>query len=80
MPQYAISTHATMPDLTNYMTTQEAADKLGYHVIHVRNMLREKKLEGKKVGNMWFVYTPSVDEYLRRTAGMEKHDPRRGKE
>ncbi len=39
-----------MPDLTDYVTTQEAADKLGYHVDHVRRMLREKDLQGQKAG------------------------------
>ena len=69
-----------MPDLANYMTTNEAADALGYHVIYVRQMLRDEKIKGQKVGNMWFVYKPSVKEFLEKTAGMEKHDPRRGQE
>jgi excisionase family DNA binding protein len=67
-----------MPDLTNYMTTQEAAQELGYHIDHVRRMLREGDLQGQKVGNMWFVYKPSVDEYIQKNAGLDKFDPRRG--
>jgi len=69
-----------MPDLTDYMTTQEAAEKLGYHVDHVRRMLREGDLKGQKVGNMWFVFEPSVKEYIENNAGLEKFDPRRGNE
>ena len=70
----------TMPDLTDYMTTQEAADRLGYHVDHVRRMLREEDLQGQKVGYMWFVLNQSVNEYLEKTAGLEKFDPRRSNE
>jgi excisionase family DNA binding protein len=76
-----LSTHPLdMPDLTDYMTTQEAAEQLGYHVEHVRRMLREGDLKGKKVGYMWFIHKPSVDEYLDKTVGLEKFDPRRGNE
>ncbi len=76
----SLSPIETMPDLADYMTTQEAAEKLGYHVVHVRRMIREGDLKGQKVGNMWFVHTPSVEEYLEKTAGLEKFDPRRGNE
>ena len=69
-----------MPDLTDYMTTQEAAEMLEYHIVHVRRMLREGDLKGQKVGNMWFVYQPSVKEYIEKNAGLEKFDPRRGNE
>ena len=79
MPIYSLTTTpATMPDLADYMTTQEAANKLGYHVEHVRRMLREGDLKGLKVGNMWFVHKPSVDRYIQANAGLDKYDPRRG--
>ena len=82
MPRYPLTpyhpTLATMPDLADYMTTQEAADKLGYHVVHVRRMIREGDLQGLKVGNMWFVRKQSVDEYIKANAGLDKFDPRRG--
>lgn len=69
-----------MPDLTDYMTTNEAAEQLGYHVEHVRRMIREGDIKGQKVGNMWFVFKPSVSEYKEKTAGLGKFDPRRGNE
>ena len=79
MPIYSLTTTpATMPDLADYMTTQEAADKLGYHVESVRRMLRDKELAGVKWGKSWFVLRKSVEEYQRQTAGMSKFDPRRG--
>jgi excisionase family DNA binding protein len=68
-----------MPDLADYMTTQEAADLLGYHVHHVRRMLREGDLEGQKVGYMWFVSKESVDIYRKEAAQFpSKFDPRLG--
>ncbi len=67
-----------MPDLADYITTQEAAKKLGYHVVHVRRMLREGDLQGIKVGYIWLVYKPSVEEYIQKNAGLDKYDPRRG--
>jgi excisionase family DNA binding protein len=70
--------HPAMPDLTDYMTTEEAAKALGFHIVHIRRMLREKDLEGKKVGQMWFVHKRSVSDYKKRTEGLEKFDPRRG--
>ena len=69
-----------MPDLTDYVTTQEAAEQLGYHIVHVRRMLREGDLQGQKVGYMWFIAKKSIDQYIEKTAGMEKFDPRRGNE
>jgi len=67
-----------MPDIADYMTTQEAAKKLGFHIAHIRRMLREEDLEGLKVGQTWLVSKKSVEKYLKDTAGMDKRDPRRG--
>jgi excisionase family DNA binding protein len=68
----------TMPDLANYLTTQEAAQQLQFHIEHVRRMLREGDLDGKKIGYMWFVTKESIDRYLKETADLSKFDPRRG--
>lgn len=68
----------TMPDLTDYLTDQEAAQRLGFHVNHVRRMRRQGDLEAIKVGSIWLISKKSIDIYLRKTAGLEKFDPRRG--
>ncbi len=68
----------TMPNLADYLTTQEAATKLGFHVDHIRRMLRTGDLVGLKVGQMWFVSKASIDKYRKATEGMDKYDPRRG--
>ncbi len=41
-----------MPDLAGYITTQEAAQKLGYHIIYVRRMVRKGKLQGQHAGRV----------------------------
>lgn len=67
-----------MPDLEEFMTTQEAAALLDYHLESVRRMLRDNELEGIKLGREWLVSRKSVKDYLEKASGFEKHDPRRG--
>ena len=67
----------TMPDLNEFMTTKEAAEKLGFHVRSIPKMLRDNILEGERFGRDWLVSRKSIDEYLKKTKGMSKRDPRR---
>lgn len=69
-----------MPDLKDYVTTEEVAKQLGFHVIHVRKMVRERKLDGLKAGPIWLVSRKSVADYKKRTEGMSKFDPHRGRQ
>ena len=39
-----------MLDLNEFISTEEAADKLKYHVEHVRRMMREGSIERVKIG------------------------------
>lgn len=68
----------TMPELSDYLTVQDAAKKLGFHVDHVRRMRRQGDLEAIRVGHIWLISKSSIEEYMKKTAGMEKFDPRRG--
>jgi len=68
-----------MPDLNDFISTEEAAVKLKYHVEHVRRMMREGSIEGVKIGRTWLVKREALDSYMKRTAKMAKHDPRRNK-
>ena len=68
-----------MPDLNEFISTEEAAEKLKYHVEHVRRMMREGSIEGVKIGRTWLVRRAALDGYMKRTASMAKHDPRRNK-
>lgn len=67
--------HPIMPDLTNYLTTAEAAESLGFHVNHVRRMIRRGDLEIMRVGNMIFVSKDSIAKYQESTKGHDKHSP-----
>lgn len=66
-----------MPDLAEYMTTEEAAERLGFHVKSVRNMVAAGTLQGIKFGRSVMVSRLSVANYAKRTKGMSKNDPRR---
>jgi excisionase family DNA binding protein len=68
-----------MPDIAEFMTTQEAAQALGFHVGSIQNMLRAGKLEGQRIGGkVWLVSRKSVERYKKQSEGMSKFDPRRG--
>ncbi len=66
-----------MPDIKEFMTTQEAAEKLGFHVKRIPTMVRKKTLDGVRFGRAWLVSRKSVQDYLDKTKGMSKNDPRR---
>jgi excisionase family DNA binding protein len=67
----------SMPDIAEFMTTQEAADKLGFTLQGVSRMIRQKRLDAVRIGRTWLVSRKSVQEYLKKTDGMSKNDPRR---
>jgi len=67
----------TMPDLEEFMTTKEAAEKLGFNVRSIPYMIKNKTLDGRRFGRSWLVSKKSVQEYRKKTKGMSKNDPRR---
>lgn len=76
-PSITKPTEKAMPDLAEFMTTKEAADKLGFHVKSIPKMLRDNILDGERFGRAWLVSKKSVNDYLKKTKGMSKRDPRR---
>ena len=70
-------TNNIMPDLAEFMTTEEAAEKLGFTVVSVRNLIYKKKLESIRFGRSILIPKKAVEEYLVKTKGMSKNDPRR---
>jgi len=68
-----------MPDLKDFMTTDEAADVLGFHIVTIRQMVQRGKLQSIKAGTALLISRRSLEQYKRDTAGMSKNDPRRGK-
>jgi excisionase family DNA binding protein len=66
-----------MPELAEFMTTQEAAKKLGFTIASIRQMVFKKKLESIRFGRAILIPKKAVEEYLEKTKGMSKNDPRR---
>ncbi len=69
----------TMPDLQDFMTTQEAAEKLGFTLQGVSRLIRQNRLNAVRVGKMYLVSKVSVKAYQEATKGKSKNDPHRGK-
>jgi excisionase family DNA binding protein len=72
-----LSQDTSMPDLEEFMTTKEAAEKLGFNVRTIPGMMKDNELDGIRFGRAWLVSKKSVQEYLKKTKGMSKNDPRR---
>jgi excisionase family DNA binding protein len=64
-----------MPDLTNFVTTTEAAQELGFHVNHIRRMVRRGDIETMRVGQMIFISLKSIKAYKDKTKDFDKHSP-----
>ena len=71
------SQETPMPDLAEFMTTQEASEKLDLTIRAVTRLVTGKKLEGIRVGRMHLISRTSVKSYLDKTKDMSKNDPRR---
>lgn len=67
----------TMPDLNEFYSTEEAAKVLSYTVASVRQMVFKKKLDSIRFGRSILIPKKAVKEYLDKTKGMSKNDPRR---
>jgi excisionase family DNA binding protein len=66
-------------DPREWITTKEAAELTGYHAVHIRRLLREGTIEGRKSGRDWMMDRESLREYKGRMnrLGPAKHDPPR---
>ena len=60
-----------LPDLSDYITTQEASERLGVTADHVGHLLRAGKLKGFQLQRDWLVLKSSLERYL-------SHRPKRG--
>ena len=64
-----------MTDISEWLTTSEAAQISGYHLNHVRRLLKSGEIEGRKWGSAWMVSRKSLDIYLSK---MELRGAKRG--
>ena len=71
------SQETPMPDLAEFMTTDQAAKALDFTVESVRQLVYKKKLESQRFGRSILIPSRAVKEYLEKTKGMNKKDPRR---
>ena len=74
---YQSHTAIKMPDLDEFMTTQEAAKALGFTVASIHQMVFKRKLESRKFGRSLLIPKKAVKDYINKTKGMSKNDPRR---
>lgn len=62
------ATHSKEPismDLTQYVTTRQAAEMLGTDDSNIRHLMIAGELLGHKLGHYWLVYVPSLKKYFR---------------
>ena len=50
--------------MDEWMSTKEAAEYTGYSPSNLRYLLRQGKIEGRKLGRDWFTTKESLDAYL----------------
>ena len=68
-----------MPDLAEFITTQEAADALGFTMQGISKLIRQNKLNAERFGKAYLVSKVSASAYLETTKGKSKNDPWRSK-
>jgi len=57
--------------MTNeWITTSKASQISGYHPERIRELLRERKIEGQKFGSIWQVNRISLIAYLEKMQGL----------
>jgi excisionase family DNA binding protein len=62
----------------DYITIEEAAEILGYHVKSVRRMVRRGTLWADKKMAIWLIRRDAIEAYAEAVKGKAKNDPRRG--
>ncbi|MCB1736142.1 MAG: helix-turn-helix domain-containing protein [Gammaproteobacteria bacterium] len=50
--------------LTEWISVKEAADYTGYTTAHIRYLLRNGLLQGRKFGRDWFTTMQAIEDYL----------------
>jgi excisionase family DNA binding protein len=65
---------------TEWITTEDAAELSGYHIVYIRKLVREGKVEARKRGSMWWIDKASMETYMARMKelGTAKFDPTGG--
>jgi excisionase family DNA binding protein len=62
-----------------WLTTQQAAELIGYHPNYIRKLIRAKKVKARKFGDVWQVDRASLLAYTRTVGKLgEKRGPKTG--
>lgn len=56
---------ATRDAISKFISTQQAADRLGVKRWQAHHLAKTGKLEAVHIGGTWLIYAPSVDAYIR---------------
>ena len=54
----------TNTDDSEWLTVKEAAKQSGYHPEHIRELIRDGLIKGRKVSIVWLVESKSLRAYL----------------
>ena len=52
--------------LKNHISVRMATSYSGYHLQYLRRLLRNGKLEGLKIGQIWLVDKGALDAYIKQ--------------
>ncbi len=52
----------------DWISVREAAMLCGYHAEHVRELVRDGRVKGRKVVTVWQVSKKSLEKYLKKQA------------
>jgi excisionase family DNA binding protein len=59
-----------------WLTTEQAAELSGYHVNHLRRLIRANAIYAKKLSFLWLVHRQSLLDYIAQAE--QSDDKRRG--
>jgi excisionase family DNA binding protein len=68
--------------MAEWVSVTEAREKTGYSDRHIRLLLRENTIKGRKTGGIWLVDLDDLLQYKRQMdeLGTKRYDPTRGGE
>ena len=63
---------------TEWLSVKEAAELAGYHVQHIRRLIREGEIKARKIVIVWQVDRASLMAYLKRAQDLgDRRGPKR---
>jgi hypothetical protein len=62
--------------MATWITTEEAVEISGYHVVHIRRLITGGQIAAVKKGHAWWVDRKSLERFMRDSA--KSNDARRG--